>query len=331
MTCEHKKEDSTKSLLGLLGGGFKYFLFHPYLGNDPIWLDYQIVSFFCQVSPSPLRECSRLFSQNPGEEGLLITEIPGSNHGLEANGSRHEKTPKRPPKRLKAVQHAVNVQTANTAPVNLDQSLVKRWKKATVSGRKPKGLGKPFGESDGWRRFVPKLEWPFWWGNIVQLKICMSCSAKKNNSQYFAFLIHFDWFWSCRNCLYHSKWLCLTCFDNGLGKNTWRKWWALDIKISFSSWFQGGFVCCAKLRPEHTTPTEETLGWWPSVWSLGHKVQECLHSSMNGNWGFLFVFTCSNQTHWGTLPIQQMLVLLNPGFFKTTPLNPKGWGGLGSP
>jgi len=79
------------------------------------------------VAPSPLREGSRLFSQNPGEEGLLITEIPGSNHGLEANGScRHEKTPKRPPKRLKAVPHAVNVQTANTAPVNLDQSLVKR-------------------------------------------------------------------------------------------------------------------------------------------------------------------------------------------------------------
>ena len=33
MTCEHKKEDSTKSLLGFLGGGFKYFLFHPYLGK----------------------------------------------------------------------------------------------------------------------------------------------------------------------------------------------------------------------------------------------------------------------------------------------------------
>lgn len=45
----------------------------------------------------------------------------------------------------------------------------------------------------------------------------------------------------------------------------------------------------AKLRPEHTTPTEETLGWWPSVWSLGHKVQECLHSSTNGNW-FFFSF-----------------------------------------
>ena len=100
------------------------------VGREPLSLlghSTDLENQFCGTScVIDLRTKQVLEKLSASEEGLLITEIPGSNHGLEANGSRHEKTPKRPPKRLKAVQHAVNIQTANTAPVNLDQSLVKR-------------------------------------------------------------------------------------------------------------------------------------------------------------------------------------------------------------
>lgn len=86
---------------------------------------------------------------------------------------------------------------------------------------------------DGDVSFWSQVEWLFWWGKIM-LKIWRSCSAKKNNSQYFAFLIHCDWFWSCRNCLYHSKWMCLTCFHNGL---TWKKYLKKMVGLRYQDIF----------------------------------------------------------------------------------------------